>query len=363
MSEKNFCIRPQYLNEFKCDGKRCGAMCCRYSWNVFIDAKTYEKYSALPQEIAQKILQHLQPISTGEKYFIVHDEKICCPFLDVDNLCSIQKAYGEDYISQVCASYPRIITRFENFSEVALSMTCPVAAELVLLKREPLKFEIVEANEKFLRLGEAHILQGLPTGFAPILIDVQLAMVSILQERRLTIDQRLIVLGFFLDRVEELLYGGKLDGATLSKLVEIYSAEKFFAEQVPMMIQSVNFNAAVHEKFMRQILTELELPTECAGKFLPAEFAMIAENFLVNDIFLNMWPWRLDTTITKNFGVFVTAYKIIERRAYGLRTVGELSSLIENLSHKIDHYEDCLTKISAYIDNDMFSLMEKSLRA
>ena len=363
MTEKNFCFKPQYLNEFKCDGKRCGSRCCRNNWGIFVDAKIYKKYCDLPPMIAQKILQHLRQDLAGEKYFIVHDEKNCCPFLDADNLCKIQKAYGEDYLSRVCASYPRIITRIENFLEVALSPTCPLATEIIMLKREPLQFEIVEADEKFLKLGDGNILQGLPQNFAPLLIGIQLAMVSILQERRLTIDQRLIVLGFFLDRIEELFHAEKLNNATLNELTEIYLSEEFFAEQVPLMIQSVKFNATAYKNFMHEIFFELELLPICTGKFLPNEFVTIAENFLVNEIFLNAWPLRLDTTIANNFGVFVAVYKIFEQCACCLETVDDLLILIRAFSKKINHDEDCLTKISAHVGNDTFELMEKLLRA
>ena len=286
MPEKIFCLKPQYLDEFKCDGTKCGALCCRSDWDIYIDAKTYEKYSALGTRITQYFRQ------SGEKYLVVQNERHACPLLDEDNLCRIQKTYGENYLSRVCAGYPRIITRFENFIELALSPTCPIAAELILLRDSPLKFELVEAEEKILRPGANHILQGLPKNFAPLIINLQLAMVSILQERRLSIEGRLIVLGFFLDRVEELLYGGSLDIAALNQLAAVYSSEKFFTEQVPLMVTSVRFDAS--------------------RKNLPAKFDTFAENFLVNEIILGAFPFRLDTGIVKNFGVFLAVYKIFK---------------------------------------------------
>ena len=363
MSEKIFCLRPQYLNEFKCDGVKCDSKCCQNNWGIFVDAKTCEKYFSLPPEQSRKILQHLRPDSTGDKFFIVHD-KNRCPFLDADNLCCIQKAYGEDYISRVCASFPRMITRLENFLEVALSPTCPLAAEIILLKREPLTFELVEPDEKFLRLGEGSILQGPPAGFGTILFGIQFEMVMLLQERRLTIDQRLIVLGFFLDRIEELLHAGELDEDSLSKLAEIYSSEKFFVEQVPLMLKCVHFNAAAYENFMRQIFLEVDLSIERTDKkFLPAEFATIAENFLVNEIFLNAWPLRINDSIANNFCSFVTVYKIFERLACCVESVDEVLSMVGEFSKSINHSEDCLLKISALVGDDTFGLMEKLLRA
>lgn len=349
MSKKFFLLKPNYLDEFKCDGSMCNALCCRSAWNIFVDAATYKKYSALPH--AEKILRHLRRDS--DKFCIVA-EKNSCPFLGADNLCRLQKTHGEDYLSQVCASYPRIITRFENFLEVALSPTCPVAAELIF-SRESLRFEIVEASEKFLRLGEGHILRGIPNELAPLIFDVQLAMASILQTRRLTIDQRLIVLGFFLDRIEELLYGGKLDCAALQRLAAVYASEKFLAEDVPFMLSSVRFNAAAHEKFMREVFAALEINfIDIGNARLPAELELPAEKFLVNEIFLNAYPLRIDASLTNNFGVFAAVYKVFER----LAICSGIMAAADRLSKKINHSDDCLPKISALLDGaDLFKVI------
>ena len=245
--------------------------------------------------------------------------------LGADNLCRIQKTHGENYLSQVCASYPRIITRFENFLEVALSPTCPVAAKIILLKHEPLKFELVEASEKILRFGVNNILQGIPHDSAPLIVDLQLAMAAILQERRLTIDQRLIVLEFFLDRIEELLNDGELTCAAVKRLSAIYSSENFFAMEVPLMLRSVNF-----------------IPTE---KNLPPDFATVAENFLVNEIFLNVWPFRIDASIMQNFEIFAAVYKIFKRQCCGVQSVDELLRVASDMSRNIDHDRDYIEKL------------------
>ena len=218
--------------------------------------------------------------------------------------------------------------------EVALSPTCPVAAEMILFVEEPLKFTVAEADEKILRFGANNILQ-VPKNFAPLIVDVQLATIVILQERRLSFDGRLIVLGFFLDRVEELLTNGKLDGATLARLATVYTSGKFLSEQVPLILTAVRFDAS--------------------RKILPAEFATLAENFLVNEIILGAWPWRVDGNLVKNFGVFLTVYRILARHLQ----VDDPLSAARELSQKINHGDE-ITLIAAQIDaGDMLTLLEK----
>lgn len=351
MTEKIFCLKPNYLDEFKCDGAKCGALCCRNAWSIFIDDETYAKYSTLP---TTEILRHLQFDSTCGKYFIV-PEKNSCPLLDADNLCRVQKTFGEDFLSQVCASYPRIITRLENYLELALSPTCPVAAELIF-RKEPLRFEVVEASEKILRLGTNHIVQGLPQEVVPLIVDVQLTMASILQTRTLTIDQRLIATGFFLDRIEELNLSDKLDCAAVKRLSAIYSSEKFLSEQVPLMSKIIRFDATEHENFLREIFSVIEenFPDVSDNRRLSAELVPLAENFLVNEIFLNAYPLRIDSSLVNNFGVFAAVYKIFERKTFA----SDVMTAADNLSQKIDHSEDYLPKISALFgDRDVVEIL------
>lgn len=287
MAEKNFCLRPKYLDAFKCDGNKCGALCCRSSWNIFVDAATCEKYLRL----GSNVFKHLR--KDGEKIFIDHDNG-ACPFLTADNLCGLQRDHGEDFLSQVCASYPRIITRFENFWEIALSLTCPVAARLILLQTRPLKIELTELPKKILRLGANNILQGVSQRVAPKIVDLQLMMIEILQTRSLTIRERLIALRNFL---------------------------------VPDM----------------SLPNDDDLPK----KNLSPEIATIAENFLVNEMLLNVWPIRLDSTVEENVRIFFAVYKIFERQILGCRTVDEILKAAGEVSRNINHDNEYLRKLGA----------------
>lgn len=358
MTEKIWCLKPQYVNEFKCDGSKCGALCCRNDWRIYVDKVTYEKYSTL-----RGVIEHLRT-ETDDKYSIMFNDKKVCPFLE-DNLCRLQGEHGEDYLSPVCASYPRITTRFDNFIELALSPTCPVAAEF-LLADAPLTFEVVEADEKLLRLGANNILRGIPNDFAPMIFDVQLIMISILQERRLTINQRLIILGFLLDKLEELIASGRLNSASLENLAVVYASESFMVKQVPLMLASVHFNVAAHERFMRKVTTELfGEPLIPCEKTSVNKFTVPIENFLVNEIILNVFPWRVNGGLIQNFAVFVILYKIFERMlmSNGVQSIEEFLNVASDLSHKINHSDDFILQIATLVSaDDLLTLMEKLLR-
>ena len=134
-------------------------------------------------------------------------------------------------------------------------MTCPVAAEMILFNEKPMQFEFVEVSEKVHSNGGKIGIAPVNTdkGFAEHMLEIQIALIAILQNRTLTINQRLIVVGFFLDKLTE-IYFKDLGVEDLLKLIAAYKSKKFWAEQVPLMLRIVSFNSrkfiaeALHEK-------------------------------------------------------------------------------------------------------------------
>ena len=46
--------RPNYVKDFKCDGKACGSRCCR-DWRIVLDEEMREKFLRLPADDRQEI--------------------------------------------------------------------------------------------------------------------------------------------------------------------------------------------------------------------------------------------------------------------------------------------------------------------
>ena len=96
MDDKITLIQPKYVKNFKCDGQSCGAMCCRTSWDIEVDAETFEKY--INAESAEKeITSKLKYDEEIKGYVVQLNDKNFCPFLTEENLCVIQKKYGENF--------------------------------------------------------------------------------------------------------------------------------------------------------------------------------------------------------------------------------------------------------------------------
>lgn len=378
MEKKYIYFQPQYVGEFICDGSKCKDNCCERGWNIDADEATYQKYLKVNPQIAAQFEYN----KAKGKYLL---KKHPCPFLTDKKLCRLQLEYGEDFLSRTCRGYPRVTFDFGKFFERSLTLTCSIAAERILFTEEPMKFELVEVSEK-IHGGDKIIINPvyLDEKILEHMIEIQLAQISILQERTLTIDQRLIVLGFFLDRLDEIFSTAPFNDAALTKLIEAYESKTFLREQVPLMIRSISFD----EKKFAAIMSDLMNDFYDDGKFKDAlakiaahdkllsgfkkkfrrEHSIFLENFLVNELFMNVCPYRFEGHIAKNFGVFIIKYKIFELTlllAALKNPVGknELIALADWFTSEYDHIEVYQRRIFEYLrgKDDILNLMDSLL--
>mgnify|MGYP006916032517 CR=1 FL=1 len=375
MEKKYLYFQPQYVGEFICDSSKCNDNCCERGWNIDVDETTYKKYLKLDSEIAAQF-----EFNAAKKKYLL--KKHPCPFLTEKKLCRLQRDYGEEFLSLTCKNYPRVTTYFGKFFERSLTLTCPVAARRILFQNKPMEFELVEVSEK-IHGGERVLINPvhLDEKFLTHILEIQVAMISILQERTLTIDRRLIVLGFFLDRLDEIFSAKVFDDAALIKLISAYESKKILAEQVPFMLRSITLDTKKFSVIMFDLCKDFFGETKFTNnisktaanykrlgsfrkKFL-AEHATFLENFLVNELFLNVYPWRFEGDIVKNFGVFAIKYKIFELTLISTalkNPVGkeELLSLADWFCSQFDHVEVYQRKIFSYLQGkeDAFNLLE-----
>ena len=414
MQKKFLYFQPQYVGKFKCDGSKCNARCCK-NWNVFIDQKTHEQYSQIkPESESEEILSHMIFHDERKEYLVKIESDGICPFLNEKNLCRLQLKYGENFLSMTCSSFPRRSLNFGKFFERSLVLTCPVAAEMVLFNEEPMQFEFAEVPEKIHSNGGKIAISPVYTdaGFAEHMLEIQVAMISILQERTLSLDQRLIVLGFFLDRFDEIISTHRANAsnfddsiAELRKLIAAYESKTFLAEQVPRMLAVVTFDAKKFIKLMLGLLETLygtddfdkdktiinfvaktlgivpDANGQVSATAITANYIRLAdklkdfsarrmtflENYLVNELFLNAYPWRHEAGIAKNFGVFAANYKLFELLVFATEQENfhsnkDLLTLTNWFLSSADHNNKFAKRILDGVPDDIFSTFETLLQ-
>ena len=323
MGEGTRVFAPTYVKEFKCDGKACGSRCCR-DWRIVIDKETQEKYKRT------EIFRH---VDKSAQVFKMQSSG-ACPFLNENFLCNLQLKRGEDFLPAICQSFPRVTYRLgeEIFSQ-AMTLTCPLAAILILLRGEPINFEAV--NE--LRTRQIFdFTERIPD--AEKFLERQQAAIKILQRRDLSINRRLKILCEFFD--EKISVPVDFDeenhAATLAEIFgEMYDAN--------LTVDKKNRLAETYLAYRKNILEQLH-----------ENFSDVLENYLVNEFFMRCYPCAFKADEKFNCRVFVTAYRAIEFAAVltaisRMRlTVEDFLELLCTLNDKLDHSRGGMTAIKNF---------------
>ncbi|MBQ9486287.1 MAG: flagellin lysine-N-methylase [Selenomonadaceae bacterium] len=387
-------LQPEYFETFKCDGQKCNAACCKF-WRISIDEDSLQKYRQA-ESADKEISSHIKFSDKSQDYAVVLCQNGFCPFLSAENLCKIQLKYGEDFLSRTCKTYPRTINMAEGIPvpERSLTLSCPVAADLILFSALPIKFKLVKESVADTSNFLANTYTP-PRSILPHAQKIRLTAIKILQERDLTIDQRLAVVGVFLDIIDETIKAEKFDD--LPQIFEMYESKDIIYKSVQAVWNEANFD---YKEFVKLMLSgvmetlygkepknlgkvlfgafkaflniDLENLDENAldkavEKFKELEplhetfnvhFEIVFENWLVNEFFINCYPWHVEKSIPNNFGVFVATYKIIELMAFveslvnnALKKQSLLDTMIYFARH-IDHNTDYIKKISDEIGEE-----------
>ncbi len=142
-------VMPRYAAEFHCTGSACEDTCCA-GWKITIDAATLQAYGGVDHpQFADRLKRFVTRIPAKERgatgdpaRLALVPETQCCAFLE-QGLCAIHRDLGEDYLSNVCATFPRHARDLAGQLEYALDLACPEAARKALLSEDAL--ELIES--------------------------------------------------------------------------------------------------------------------------------------------------------------------------------------------------------------------------
>ena len=119
---------PSYYQDFACIASACPDSCC-HGWTVDIDDAAAQRYLSLPGSLGDKLRRHRKRESWG--WVLTREENGRCPMWREDGLCRIHAEAGEDHLSHVCATFPRLRHDYGSFQELGLELSCPEAARLI----------------------------------------------------------------------------------------------------------------------------------------------------------------------------------------------------------------------------------------
>lgn len=208
--------KPHYYDKFSCTAEQCPDTCCA-GWQIVIDENSLEKYSNGSGDFGIRLLNS---INWREGIFEQYEKR--CSFLNAENLCDIYKELGADALCDTCRLYPRHIEEFENLREFSLSLSCPVAAKMILQCQEPVRF-LEEEDEKEECEEDFEDFDFL---LFDCLLEVREKLFSIVQNRTIPIEKRMYCVLKIAKNLQTALDEGELFERDFMAEIELCLQEK-----------------------------------------------------------------------------------------------------------------------------------------
>ncbi|MFD2870643.1 flagellin lysine-N-methylase [Kurthia populi] len=294
---------PTYFNEFQCIGGACEDTCCA-GWRIDIDQKTFKKYKKesnlnIKKEL-QKNIKRNRSADVNEFNYgqFKMDDNNACTMLTKDGLCSIQNILGAEALCHTCTVYPREIATINNIFEKTLTLSCPEAARIILNRPEGLDFIEEEGIEHIPSL--TNFTQSIEEN--ELFWKVRIFMIDTLQNRKHSLETRLLIIAMFLQKYIELK---SLNAQTIEPLVQKYNTYLKMDD-----LQSLFKN--IHIQYDKQLQFSLSILNYKSSKEFNDLTTVIKNNLKLNDNnFLNESIEEFKLALSKNYIPFISKYAFI----------------------------------------------------
>ncbi|MDU4024398.1 MAG: flagellin lysine-N-methylase [Clostridium perfringens] len=406
---KNIKMRyPIYLKEFKCIGGECEDSCC-IGWDVDIDKFTFQQYESVSDSDMKNILKSNliknKRCQCDEIDFakVKLGENKRCPFLKCDNYCVIHSNLGEEYLSNVCTSFPRVTNKIDGIYEMSLAVACPEAARILLLKKDGIEFS--ESDED---LGKHIVSSEVNTklseeAYLPVefLKEIRETSIKIMKNRKFSLDKRLYILGEFINALEDeyeynyhntLSFIREYDIDTIKDSYEENSMNyviqvDFFKKLLTMLRVEKDIDSDRFKEYSKEVKIGINLDEENylaknAQMYIKAfeeyekefieENSYIFENYIVNFIYSNLFPLCERESIFDSYIMLLIRYTFIRFYLVGMYiyhkknketldkalSKEEVVRFIQCFSKVVEHHKTYLIDLLNYIKEHDFNNLE-----
>jgi len=226
---------PDYFNEFKCIADRCEDTCCA-GWGIVIDDESYKKYLSVEGKFGDELRSKIVNEENDNVFVLTEDR---CSFLNESNLCDIYSNLGSDGLCYTCRQYPRYLEEFGNLREVGISLSCPEAARIILMKNDKVKFNLSENNE------EVNSYNDINPNIYINLMQSRKIVLDILQDRKMKLRDRCTLVLTFANEIQE-----KIDSNDINSIKDInkkYLDKDFLYK---FIISFQEFNNKLDQKYL-----------------------------------------------------------------------------------------------------------------
>jgi len=381
-SKEKQVLIPEYMKQFSCIGAECEDTCCN-GWTINIDKNTYKKYRKLsPQKIKTDIEKSIKrnKNNSSEGYYaeFVKSHR-GCPLQSEEGWCRVHSELGESYLSNTCSIFPRMYNNFDGTIEMGGSLACPEITRLALLNPGGIDFELTMMEDNSRNHGKHNINPN--NEKHKLFWEIRSFAIFIIQDRRYSIENRLINLGMWINKLSSIIVQKDLNALLLN--IEEYKLSLNNSElenslnnikpnyklNMKISIELLEFRKLLNiqnDRYIRLLsdITEglnLEvnsdnnfdelIPMINENYYLPymqgREY--ILENYLVNDIFINCFSHDTET-LFEQYNLMVLKYALIKLHLYGV--AAKYKELNDDLVvNAIQAFSKCIEHNSLYLNS------------
>lgn len=306
-----------------------------------------------------------------------------CPMLTENSLCKVQLQLGEEFLSNVCTSYPRVSNIVNDVVERSATMSCPEAARLALLNPNKMEFDEIEEtlNNKFATQGYLNSSTS-KNRLTPYFWDMRIFTIRLLQNRTYTVSDRLILLGIFIQNADDLVrikkeneipllienyeklistgaFNDSLKEVPVEWTPQVKLLKKLIDTRVTLGIRNQRY-LDCHEAMTTGIgftdensIEEVTLRYQMVYKNHYEPFmekhCYILENYLVNHVYKNLFPLGSGIDCMEDYVKLVVQFGLIKMHLVGLAgyykdsfNLEHVVTCIQSIAKTIEHNESFL---------------------
>lgn len=402
MTKTRTALVPAYMQQFSCIGSSCEDTCCA-GWQVAIDEATYKKYNKVRSEIRPKLDKHVKrnrsSKSSGDYAKISLDVDLSCPMLNEERLCSIQLKLGEEYLSNVCATYPRVSNMVNGVLEKSATMSCPEISRLALLNPDGIEFneteEPIEIRNSIKRRLDTESMDA--GQLKRYFWELRIFSIQILQTRKYSISERLIILGLFFQKAEKYVqehripeipqliasYTAMVEGNDVSTIIgDIPSLSTIQMELLKSLVDKRVVGGVSNQRYMdcfAEFLYGIEYRKESSTEEISVRYQTahndyyqpfmskheyILENYLVNYIYIHLFPLTNGNQLFEEYIMMVIHYAMIKMHLIGMAgfhkenfNLDHVIKLIQSFSKTIEHNSLYLREVRELLRKNEYNSM------
>ncbi|MDF2958965.1 MAG: lysine-N-methylase [Paenibacillus sp.] len=403
MAKKSTVLVPSYMRNFSCIGSACEDTCCA-GWRVDLDKKTYKKYTAIREPELKRIIDKnvtRNRSNPTEHTFAKIKPAVdnTCPFLNQERLCSVQTKMGEQFLSTVCSTFPRITNVVNGIIERSATMSCPEAARLALLDPNGIEFDEIEEELNF-RVNLSKILnynESSKSKLEDYFWELRIFSIQVLQNRKYSVADRLVILGFFYQKLADLIKEGQFhlieqtitnfmvileDDTMQATIKEIPSNTAIQMELLKELADERYFSGINSQRYINCFATFLsgieytftDTVEAIAERYLDAyenyyspfmkEHEYVLENYLVNYVYKNIFPLSGSGNVFEEYIRLVLHFALIKMNLIGMAryyktdfTVHHVVALIQSFSKTVEHNNVYLNHAYKLLEQNGYTTM------